>query len=909
MRELLRRLHHLLHRVEFERELEEEMRHHLALSAEERGSAAAANRQFGNMTLLREESRAMWTWTVWEQFLQDLRYGLRAMAANPLFTAVATISLALGIGANTAIFSFMDAVLLRTLPVRNPQELVVFHWRAKGNPGVVHDLTGSMSNDKATGRTSPNFPFGAFQTLRADPDVLSTVFAHARAWRINIVAQQQAEVSEGQYVSGGFYTGLGVTPAAGRLIGDEDDRAGAPPVAVLSYAYWRRRFNADPAAVGQSILINNTPFTIAGVSSPEFFGINPGAQPDVYIPLHTAPLLSPKPKETEQRGFFDANYYWVEMMGRLRPGVSREQARSVLAGRFQRYAASTAATEKERAEFPALWLEDGAGGLDSLRRQYSKPLFVLMAMVGLILTIACANIASLLLARATARRREIALRLSMGAGRMRVIRQLLTESVLLSLLGGVLGLFVAMWGIRSLAWLLANGRERFTLHASLNWQVMLFTLGLAVVTGMLFGLVPALQSTRVDLAAALKETRASEERGRARRFGLSHVLVAVQIGLSLLLVVGAGLFVRTLSNLHSVNLGFNREKVLLFNLDARQAGYKDAALAQFYGELLNRFRRIPGVNSAALSQSPLVSGNWRSGPIRIPGAAAAAGEQPDTCVMAVDPEFLPTMQIPILLGRGLEERDLASPRVAVVTEAFVKKFFPHENPVGRRIGLGKPDSPANIEIVGVARASLYNSVKEKETPPLAYVPYTQNLEALNGVFFELRAAGDPLSLVSTVRKIVHEASPNVPIAEVKTQTALIDQMIGQERTFAQLCSGFAVLALMIACVGLYGTMAYTVARRTSEIGIRMALGAMRGQIVWMVLREVLAVAVAGVAVGLGAAWGTTRFVESYLYGMKQNDPAVLVGAVLVLTAAAVAAGCAPAWRAARIDPLAALRHE
>ena len=908
MRELLRRLRHLLHRDEFEMELEEEMRHHLALSAEQRGNAGAANRQFGNVTLLREESRSMWTWTVWEQFLQDLRYGLRSMAANPLFTAIATISLALGIGANTAIFSFMDSILLRTLPVKNPQELVVLHWRAKGEPGVIHGLSGSMFDDNSTGTISPNFPFPAFEALRAKPDVLSTVFAYAMAYQFNIVAQKQAEIGQGQYVSGGFYTGLGVTPAVGRLIGDEDDRAGAPAVTVLSWAYWQRRYNANPAALGQSILINNKPFTIIGVSAPEFFGVNPAVQPEVYIPLHAAPSLSTFREETERDDFFDGNYYWVEMMGRLRPGVSREQAQTALAGRFQQFAASTASTAKERVEFPALWLEDGAGGLDSLRRQYSKPLFVLMTMVGLILIIACANIASLLLARTAARRREIAVRLSMGAGRMRVIRQLLTESLLLSLIGCVAGLVVAMWGIRSLTWLLANGHERFTLHATLNWQVMLFTLGLAVITGTLFGLAPALQSTRVDLTAALKQVRANEAGARSHRFGLGHVLVTAQIGLSLVLVVGAGLFVRTLANLHSVNLGFNQENLLLFNLDARQAGYKDAALAHFYGDLLDRFRRIPGVNSAGLSQFSLVSGYWSSRLLRIPGAPQGAGERTETCVTPVDPGFLAAMQIPILVGRGLEERDLAAPRVAVVTEAFVKKFFPNQNPLGRRIAFGK-DGPADIEIVGVSRASLYNSVKEKETPPLAYVPYTQDLKGLNRVFFELRAAGDPLALVPAVRQLVHAASPNVPVVEVKTQTAQIDQTISQERTFAQLCTGFAALALGIACVGLYGTMAYTVARRTSAIGIRMALGAMRGQIVWMVLREVLAVAAVGVVVGLGAAWATTRFVESYLFGMKQHDPGVLAGAVLVLIAAAGVAGFAPAWRAARIDPLVALRHE
>ncbi|MGD0302628.1 MAG: ABC transporter permease, partial [Bryobacteraceae bacterium] len=866
-----------MRRDEFERELEEEMRHHLALSAEQRGSVWAANLQFGNMTLLREESRSMWSWIVWEQFFQDLRYGLRTMAANPLFTAIATISLALGIGANTAIFSFMDAILLRTLPVKNPQELVVFHWRAKGKPGVIHGMTGSMFGDTG-GRVSPNFPYPAFQMLKANPEGLSTVFAYAVAYRrLNIFAQREAEFAQGLYVSGGFYKGLGVTPAVGRLISDEDDKTGAPAVTVLSWTYWQRRFNADPAVVGQSILINNLPFTIIGVSAPEFFGVDPGAQPEVYVPLHAVPSLSTFRQETEQRDFFDRNYYWVEMMGRLRPGVSREQAQTALAGRFHQYAASTASAAKERVEFPALWLQDGAGGLDSLRRQYSKPLFVLMAMVGLILAIACANIASLLLARTAARRREMAVRLSMGAGRMRVIRQLLTESLLLSLMGGVAGLLVAMWGIRSLTWLLANGQERFSLHATLNWQVMLFTFGLAVITGTLFGLAPALESTRVDLTAALKQVRANEAGGRSRRFGLGQVLVTAQIALSLVLVVGAGLFVRTVANLHSVNLGFNRENLLLFSLNARQAGYKDAALANLYGDLLSRFQRIPGVTSAGLSQFPLVASFWNSSDIHIPGVALPEGEE--TSVSNVDPGFLPTMQIPILKGRGLDERDLTSPRVAVVNEVFVKKFFPNVSPLGRRFGLDK--GPVDIEIVGVARTSLYNSVKEKETPPLAYVPYTQSLEGLNRVFFELRAAGDPLALVPAVRRIVHDASPNVPVTEVKTQAAQIDQMISQERTFAELCSGFAALALGIACVGLYGTMAYTVARRTSAIGIRMALGAVRGQIVGMVMREVLVVAAVGVMAGLGAAWGTTRFVESYLFGMKQHDPAVLVGAVLV----------------------------
>ena len=911
MKEAFRRLWFLLHRAQVERDLDEEMRHHLALAAADRGSANAARRQFGNVTLLKEESRAMWTWTFWEQFAQDIRYGLRAMAANPLFTAMAVLSLALGIGANTAIYSFMDAILMRSLPVAHPEQLVVLNWRAKDAP-VIHGQNGTRHDDSA-GINSPNYPFGAFQFLRSNRDPLSTLFAYALAWQINLVVENQAEIADGQLVSGGFYNGLGVSPAAGRLIADDDDRSGAPPVAVLSYQYWQSRFAASPAAIGRPIFINNTPFTIVGVSAPGFFGVNPDAAPKVYLPLHSAPLLAANPGDEEKLKFFDNNYYWLEMMGRLRPGVSVSQAQAALAGRFRPFVASTASTAKEKADLPVLWLQEGAGGLDSLRRRYSKPLYILMAMVGLILAIACANIANLLLARSTARRREMAVRLSLGAGRLRVVRQLLTESALLSLAGGLLGVLVAHWGIRSITWLLANGRENFTLHASLNWPVLGFTLALALVTGLVFGLAPAIQATKVDLTPALKETRAGAQRGPRHRLGrrisLSHVLVASQIAISLLIVVAAGLFGRTLSNLQSVELGFNKENVLLFDLNARQAGYKDAALAQFYADLLDRFRRLPGVRSAALSQFPLAIGFWNSQNLTIPGAPVAAGPKLETCYVPVDASFLATMQIPILLGRGLEPRDMSSPRVAVVTEKFARKFFPSENPLGRRIGIGGSNGPADIEIVGVAKTTLYNSLKETDTPPVAYVPYTQDLPGLGRVHFELSAAGEPLALVDEVRRTVHQASAGVPLSEVTTQAARIDRTISQERTFAYLCACFAALALAIACVGLYGTMAYTVARRTNEIGIRMALGAERRRIVWMVLRELFALGAAGLAIGLAVAWTTSRFLDSFLFGIKHNDPRSLAASVLVLFAVAFLAGYAPAWKASRIDPMAALRHE
>lgn len=909
MRQLLRRLKFLFRRGRFERDLEEELRYHADRLAEDRAGQGAAGRRFGNVARVREESRRMWITTVGEQLTQDVRYGVRALAANPLFTAMAILSLALGIGANTAIYSFLDGILLRDLPVARPAELVVLNWRAADSPKVIHRLSGSQYRDGKHGVASPNYPFAFYQDLQEKQNSLSSLFAYAPAWELNIVTRYRADIAEGELVSGGFFRGLGVVPAAGRLILDEDDRPGAPPVAVLSYKYWSSRYPTGVDAVGQSIRINHIPVTVVGVAPPGFFGVNPGTSPAVYLPMRSAPVFSPKPADEEQSKFIARDSYWVEMMGRLRPGVSLEQAQAELAGRFQQFVKSTITSPKEKENLPALWLQRGGGGLDSLRRQYAEPLYILMAMVGLILAIACANIANLLLARATARRREMAIRLSLGASRGRVVGQLLTESVMLSLAGAALGLLVALWGIRSITWLLSNGQEGFTLHATLSWPVLAFAFVLALATGVLFGLAPALRATGVDLTSGLKETKAGSSGRQARHFGLGQALLTAQVAVSLVLVVAAGLFVRTISNLHSVDLGFNRENILIFYMNARQSGYEGPTLAKVYGDLLDRFGRIPGVRGASLSKSPLAIGSWNSTEVTIPGAPAVEGRR-DTCVEPVDPSFLATLQIPMLAGRGFNRHDMQSPRVAIVSEQFVKKFFPKENPLGRRIGIGG-NKTADIEIVGIARTTRYNSIKETETPPVAYVPYTQDLDDLgrSGVFFELRTAGDPLLALNTVRQIVRQQNASIAISYTNTLAAQIDLTIGKELTFAQLCTCFAVLALIIACVGLYGTISYTVARRTSEIGIRMALGAERRRILWMVLREVLSIAGVGLAIGLAAAWGATRFVESFLFGLKHNDPAVLAVSVVVLAGAALAAGYAPARRAARVDPMAALRHE
>ena len=837
--------------------------------------------------------------------VQDLRYAFRMMAAQPLFTAMAVLSLALGIGANTAIYSFMDAILLRALPVPNPESLVVFNWHSKASPAVARNFSGSTHQDAKTGHTSGNFPYPAFELLRENSSVFSSVFAFNGAGRLNVQIRGQADLAMAQYVSGEFFRGVGVPAAAGRLIELTDDSSGAAPVAVISYGYAQRRFGDASKAAGQLILINNQPFTIAGVTAPEFFGVNPSGAQDIYLPLRTSALLETRYAGDRRNKYTDQNFYWVEMMGRLRPGVTREQAQAALAPVFARFVQSTAANEKERNDLPALLLQEGAGGLDWLRRDYSKPLYVLMTLVGLILAIACANIANLLLARSAARRREIALRLGLGAGRMRVVRQLLTESVLLASLGGLLGLVVAVWGIDGLTLLLANGRENFTLHAELNWHVLAVTFALTVVTGVLFGLAPALQSTRVDLISALKQTRAGEQRTRLHRWvsvSMSQGLAVLQIAMSALLLIAAGLFVRSLNNLNSISLGFNQENLLLVTVNARQAGYQDDESRQFYESLQTRLSGLPGARSVSLTRYTLVSGSRSSTDAYVPGYS---GVNPSTSVMNVGSGFFSTMQLPILLGREIDERDISSRRrVAVVNEVFVKTYFSGQNAVGQHFGIGGGNKPDDYEIIGVAKTARLESLK-RDIPPVAYVPYSTSGQMV----YVLRTAGDPLALVSSVRQAVRETDAHIPIAAISTQANNIAQTIWQERTFAMLCSCFAGLAVVIACVGLYGMMAYRVARRTNEIGIRMALGAERRRIIWMVVREVLVIAVAGVAIGVPAALAASEVVRAYLFQMKPNDPLAVGGAAVAMLAAAIAAGYWPAWRASKIDPWTALRDE
>jgi macrolide transport system ATP-binding/permease protein len=931
MIEFFRKLKWLAQRRNKERELREELQFHLDEEAAERNlpeqeARDAARRELGNLTRLREETRSAWGWTMMEQLVQDLRYAARTMLRNPAFVILAALSLALGIGANTAIYSFMDALLMRSLPVANPNSLVVLNWHVRArkhvDESVVHNVSGHIEDDPKLGLVSGIFPYPAFERLRKPNDALSVVFAYRPARKLNVLVLGQAEVTNGEYVSGDYFHGLEVVPAAGRLIANDDDLAGAPGAVVLSYAFAERRFGDAARAVGQPVLIDNAPFTAIGVAPPGFFGVDPAKAPDLFLPLHADLLMDPDhgPWASTASRYLDEHYYWTEMMGRLRPGVTVARAQAAIAPVFAGWVATTAASDGERKNLPLLLLKEGAGGLDSLRSAYSQPLFILLLMVGLLLAIACANIANLLLARATARRREMAVRLSMGAGRFRIVRQLLAESLLLAFLGGAAGVLFAIWGIRLLTLMLSAGAENFTLHAELNPRVLAAAFVLTMITGILFGLAPALQATRVDPMPVLKESRTGGPSSRSRRFSLSSVLVVAQIAISVFLLVGAGLFVRTLSNLQSVEMGFQREKLLLFKLNARQAGHRDPEILSFYSDLEQRFAAIPGVRSAAIANSPLIGdGAWawpvlpvgKALPENAPSGHGSGMVDTATRILAAGPGFFKTLQIPLLAGREFNaaDRRAASP-VAIVNEAWAKLNLDGRNPVGQHVvSYGMGTKPQEMEIVGLVKNARYDNLTGS-FPAIAYLPVEQNhIETIAEVTFFLRTAGDPLGYSRAVLELVRQADAKIPVTGLSTQATQIEQEMTSQILFARLCTVFALLALAISCVGLYGTVSYTVARRTGEIGIRMALGAQRTSVVGMVLRQVLVLAGVGLAIGLPAAFAISKLAESLLYGTKPNDPLALGAAAAILLGAAILAGYAPARRASRIDPVVALRHE
>jgi len=880
-----------------EDDLDRELRAHLDLEAEEGGDAAAARRALGNIGSIKEEVRMTWGWTWLETLGQDLRYSLRVLLQNPGFTTVAVLSLALGIGANTALFSLIDAAMLKMLPVRDPQQLRILTWvrDQEDNPKApIHSHSGYGMRDGDGAPLSGSFAYPAYVQLRDHLPQFSDLVAYATS-QFTFTARGASEFANGQFVSGNYFNGLGAVPILGRAIVTDDDAPGKPPVVVLSYRYWQKRFGADPSILNQAVSINQRTATVVGVMPPLFQGLYPGAEVDVFVPMSAVAAGE------RYYSLSDPFNWWVQVFGRLRPGVSDSAATQAVHASLAAFIPSYA---DSGTLVPEVRLKPGAHGAGFFAANGLSRLYVLDVIVGVVLLIACVNLAHLLLARSAARGLEMAVRLSVGASRSRLVRQLLTENIVLAGTGGALGLIFAK-PMLGLAQQMAFGARPTTLDARLDARAMLFTFAVSVGTAIVAGLMPALRSTRVDLGPSLKGVHAT---GASSRKYVSRVLVTAQVGLSALLLIGAGLFVHTLERLISVDLGFNTGNVLTFRTDATRSGYKGQRLADVYGRVRERLEAIPGVTSVGLSQNGLLQGVVSNSSVTISGHTPASGRGFGVLWLECSDSFLPTMRIPVVLGRGLAPSDRpGAPLVAVVNETFVKRYLPGENPIGRRM---VERYMGTLQIVGVAKDAHYESVRDLR--PVAYIPYSQHLEgffAVTQATFAMRTVLPPLSLAQTVRRAVSEIDPAIPVAEMRTMEDQIELSTGTEHLMAQLVSAFGLAAALLAAIGLYGVMAYTVARRTSEIGIRMALGANGGSVAWLVVGESVWMVAAGLAIGIPAALALSKFVRSMLYGITPNDPWSFTAAIFLMATVGAAAAWIPARRASRIDPMAALRNE
>jgi predicted permease len=914
-----------------EDELQTELQFHLEREIEEnivRGMTPeearyAALRSFGGVERVKEESRDLRGVRLVEELWQDLRYGLRMLRTSKGFTIVAVLSLALGIGANTALFSVVDAVLLKTLPVAEPEQLVLFDWQA-GLPFRTNGMSGTSSERSL-------FRYDVFEKMRqasaARPESpLSDFFAFAPIYEGISVVGDQAEIINGQAVSGGYYVGLGVQPILGRAITDEDDKPGAAPVVMLSYQFWQDRFGSSPAVIGQPLKLNKMPFTIIGVTPPAFRGtLQVGYYPAVTVSIACEPLL-----RSENSRLGTANKpgpWWLHLMGRLKPGATYEQARESLNGAFQAAALEamppprtvSQPAELDPKDYPRLVAQSGSRGLLNDRREYSATIYGLFIVVALVLLIACANVANLLLARAALRGPEISVRLAIGAGRWRLVRQLLTESVLLASLGGAVGVLFAYWGKSALQVLTDENTEFLpnSVDLSLNWRVLAFTLAISLLTGVLFGLAPAWRATSLDLATAIKQGRRTT--GAVSR--LSKGLIVAQVGLSLLILVGAGLFIRTLYNLQQVNLGFNQENLLLFKLQPEQGGYKDERLLQFYQRLFDRLDNLPGVRAATFHRTPLIANDNSANGILLPGETEMTAGRHGTSRQTARENYFTTMEIPPLRGRGFTAQDDERGRfVAIVNQTFVRKYFPNDDALGKRVTFRY--NKREVEIVGIVADTKYTRQRE-ETKPLLYTPWRQEGALIGRMHFALRTEGEPTALAAMVRQVVRELDSNLPVTEVTTQRARSQATLGQERLYARLLSFFGGLALLLAAIGLSGVLAYSVAQRTNEIGIRMALGAQAQDVLRLVIWQGMKLVLVGLVAGAAGGYALKRLFESKyvslgdwqrqfgekLYGVSAADPWTFGVIATLLTLVALAACYDPARRATKVDPMIVLRSE
>jgi predicted permease len=860
--------------------------------------------ELGGIAVQKENCRTAWGTRFWDELRADLRYAARMLAKSPGFTAIAIISLALGIGANTIIFTVTKAVLLDKLGVPHPDELRLLAL-TQGDKGVVHSSWGSFDKTPEGKFHSTSFSYPVYQQLRQHNSTLQDIFAFKDYGRMTATIDNKAEVVTSEMVSGNYYRDLNIRPILGRAIVDSDDGAvGSGPVVVISYPYWTRRFGRSPDVIGKKIQINSTPMTIIGVNPPDFTGVY-GVQssPDIFLPFSMQPIVAPKFKTSL---LTDNKLWWVMMMGRLKPGMSTETARAALDVDLNAAVHATMEIGKDD-EVPRMLLEDGSRGQNAAGNMFAKPVYVLISLAGFVLLLACANLANLLLARASSRQREMSVRLALGAGRARILRQMFTESLLLSVAGGAVGLLLGYAGRNALPRLLSSSWEPTVLNTSFNWIIFGFTTAISILTGLLFGLAPAWQATRTQVSSGLKDN--AQTATQRRRNITGKTLVITQVALSMLLLVGAGLFTRTLMNLNNSHIGFNPNNILLFEVQPPVTRYPAAQRTAFYHRLEDKLATLPGVDSVTLMEEPLIAGSM-SNSFFIPDghSPTVKKEKQFADNNVVGDHFFSTFGIPIIAGRSLNETDTeTSQMTAVVNQALAKQFFPGINPIGKTF---KADIKAtqSIEIVGVCGDAKYNSLRNDPRPTF-YVPYRQNVDSEESMTFAVHTSMTQAALVPALRAAVASIDRDIPLQDIRTQNEQIADMTKQERIFASLTSGFGILALILACIGIYGIMAYTVSRRTNEIGIRMALGAQADRVLRMILREASLMAIAGVVIGLGAAIAMGRLIASMLFGLKPYDPITLGGAALLLAFVALAASWIPARRAAHVDPIKALRHE
>ncbi len=833
------------------------------------------------------------------RILSDIRFALRNLRRSPLFTFVAVASLALGIGANTAIFTLMDQLMLRLLPVKDPQQLVMI-WSTGPH----------MGNNN--GSRASSYPM--YQDYQQKAGAFSYVFCRY-ATPLSVSFNGRTERVSGELVSGNYFQAMGVQPALGRVFSPaQDDRVyeGHPSV-VLSYQYWTTRFASDPSVVGQKILVNNYPMTVVGVSASGFLGLDPSNSPQIRVPIQMKPLMTPG---SDALG--DRRSQWIQMFARMKPGFTVQTANASLQPLLSQILRQELEmsemrdiSQYNRLRFLArkVRMEPAASGYSELRQSVSVALIVLMCMVGLVLLIACFNVANLLIARAVARQKEIAVRLAVGASRRQLMGQLLIESLMLSIAGGAVGLLLSVTIVRALLAFSPSNGAPLMLRAEPDLRILGFNAGLAILTGLLFGMAPALQSMRLDLWNTLKDVVGSVS-GTGAAVKLRKGLVIAQVAFSFLLLVGAGLFVRTLANLKETNSGFkDLDRLVTFQVDASLNGYSVERLQAFYSQLLENIRALPGVNAAGFAQVSILSGGEWDSTMSVEGHVAKDGEDLQAFMNSISPGYWKTMGVRLLEGRDFDQRDRGKKiRVAIVNRAFAEHFFPGRSPIGQHIGFGNgPRTKLNIEIIGMAENSLYEGPREG-VHRQAFVPFDE-VDSPSSVAFYVRTSADPTSMFTSLRRTVSQLDAAMPVYQMKTLERQLDDTLTTERLIATLSAAFGILATLLAALGLYGVMAFVVARRTKEIGLRMALGAQRTEVVWMVMREALELLGIGLAIGIPAALWVTRYLSSQLYSVRPSDFGTGLAALVILVAVAAGAGLLPARRASGIDPIRALRYE